>query len=157
MCGSIEPLAPALWFQRIVVISTGELDSLENSLRHAAHLVRLAPVPFRRVVLPILGEREFGALLGAGDLETAAQHLVVPPASLIVEPGGDGPRSRAAIACNILKRPVTGRGSTLAEAILEAWANRLIMLRLEFGLDLEEGPTIEVPRQDAVALGANRA
>jgi hypothetical protein len=31
------------------------------------------------------------------------------------------------------------------------------MLRLEFGLDLEEGPTIEVPRQDAVALGANRA
>jgi len=109
------------------------------------------------VVLPILGEREFEALLGAGDLETAAQHLVVPPASLIVEPGGDGPRSRAAIACNILKRPVTGRGSTLAEAILEAWANRLIMLRLEFGLDLEEGPTIEVPRQDAVALGVNRA
>ncbi|SRR5690606_4607280 len=157
MCDSIEPLAPAIWFQRIVVISAGELESVENSLRHAAHLVQLSPIPFRRVVRPILGESEFEALLEAGDLETAARQLVVPPASLIVEPGADGQQPRATIACNILKRPVAGSGETLAEAILDAWANRLITLKLEFGPDLDDTqPAVHVRCRKSAALGLDQ-
>jgi hypothetical protein len=90
------------------------------------------------VVQPILEESKFEAILEAGDLETAARHLVVPPAALAVEPGDDGQRPRAAIACDILQRPVDGNGDTVAAAILDAWANRLITLRLEFGLELDD-------------------
>lgn len=138
MCDSIEPLAPALWFQRIVVIATGELGSVENSLRHAAHLVQLAPISFRRVVQPILEESKFEAILEAGDFETAARHLVVPPATLTVESADVGQRPRAALACHILQRPVDGNGDTVAAAILDAWASRLIALRLEFGSELDD-------------------
>jgi hypothetical protein len=146
MCNNIEPLAPALWFQRIAVIFSGELGSIENSLRHAAHLVQLGPIPFRKTVLPILDESAFETLLEAGDHEAAARQLVAEPAALLIEPGSDSAPRRVVLGCPILNRGVDGSGETVAHAILRAWASRLVALRVEFGSDLDGAPAAEGQR-----------
>ena len=140
MCMNIEPLATGVWFQRVAVIAGGELGSIENSLRHAAHLVQLAPIAFRRVMPPILDEDAFEALLEAGDYDTAARQLFVTPTTLLIETSVDERPLRAVIGCAILKRPVDGTGESAAAAMLDAWAKWLVTLRLEFGSDLDDDP-----------------
>ena len=135
MTDDIEPLAPALWFGRIEMIARGELSSVENSLRHAAHLLQLTPRPFRHLVRLSLDEDVFEALLEAGELDTAARHLVAQPTALTVDEDPDGP-IHAVISCAIVKRAIHGTGNTVAAAVLNAWTTCLLALRTEFGADL---------------------
>lgn len=140
MCTSDEPLATGLWFQRVAIVATGELGSIENSLRHAAHLVQLAPIAYRRVMPPVLEEDAFEALLASGDFDSAARQLFGPPTALLIETRADGSPLRAIVGCPILKRPVDGAGDSAAAAMLDAWARWLVTLRLEFGSDLDDDP-----------------
>ena len=59
----VEPLDSNLWFERLEAMARGDLGTLENSLRHAFHLVQLAPTRFRRSVHSKLEEDSFEALL----------------------------------------------------------------------------------------------
>lgn len=135
MTDDIEPLVPALWFRRIEMIANGELGNVENSLRHAAHLLQLTPTPFRHVVQLTLHEEVFEALLEGGKYDTAAQYLVAQPTALSVDQDSDG-SVRAAISCSILQRVIHGKGSTVATAVLDAWTTCLLALRTEYGEDL---------------------
>lgn len=135
MTDDIEPLSPALWFERIEMIARGELRSVENALRHAAHMLQLTPRPFREVVHMSLDEGAFEALLDAGELDTAARHLIAQPTALSVEHNPKGP-IRAVISCVILKRAIDGCGDSVATAVLDAWTTCLLALRTEFGADL---------------------
>lgn len=148
MTDEIEPLAPALWFGRIEKIARGELSSVENSLRHAAHLLQLTPRPFRHLVRLSLDEDAFEALLEAGELDTAARHLVAQPTALTIDEDPDGP-VRAVISCVILQRAIHGTGETVATAVLDAWTTCLLALRTEFGADLlslaDQAPHIDQP------------
>lgn len=135
MTDDIEPLPPGLWFRRIEMIAKGELASVENSLRHAAHLLQLTPRPFRHVVRLSLDEDVFEALLEAGKFDTAARHLIAQPTALSVDQDPDGP-VRAVISCVILGRAIQGSGETVATAVLDAWTTCLLALRTEFGADL---------------------
>lgn len=140
MCMRDEPLATGLWFQRVAIVAAGELGSIENSLRHAAHLVQLAPIAFRRVMPPVLEEDAFEALLEAGDFDSAARHLFDAATALLIETRADGSPLRAVVGCPILKRSVDGAGDSAAAAMLDAWARWLVSLRLEFGSDLDDDP-----------------
>lgn len=135
MTDEIEPLAPALWFRRIEKIARGELGSVEASLRHAAHMLQLAPAPFRDVVRLSVNEDEFESLLEARKFDTAARHLVAQPTALSVDEDPDG-SVRAVISCVILTRTIHGTGETVAAAILDAWTTCLLALRTTFGEDL---------------------
>jgi hypothetical protein len=141
MANNIEPLAPNLWFQRLAVIAAGELGSVENSLRHASHLILLTPNSFPKSRSANIGRRRHSRLyLRRATSTPQARQLVVPPANLLVQANPDAKSLRAVIACAILKRPVEGTGETAAAAILDAWTSWLITLRLEFGVDLEQVP-----------------
>ena len=135
MTNDIEPLAAALWFRRIDMIGRGALDSVENSLRHAAHLLQLTPSPFRHLVRLSVDEAVFESLLEAGEFDAAARHLVAQPTALSVDEVPGDP-VRATISCAILGRAVHGTGDTVATAILNAWTTCLLALRAEYGADL---------------------
>jgi hypothetical protein len=135
MTAEIVPLAPELWFRRIEMIAGGELRSVEHSLRHAAHLLQLTPVPLRQQVRLSLNEDVFEGLLEAGEFDTAARYLVAQPTALSIDEDSGGP-IRAVIRCAILKRAVHGTGDTVAAAVLDAWTVCLLSLRVEFGADL---------------------
>jgi hypothetical protein len=135
MVDEITPLDPALWFDRIERIARGDLGSVENSLRHAGHLLQLTPAPFREVVHMSLGEDAYEALLEAGEFDTAARHLIAQPTALSVEQDAEGP-VQAVISCVILNRAIRGKGDTVATAVLDAWTTCLLALRAEFGADL---------------------
>jgi hypothetical protein len=117
------------------MIARGELRSVENSLRHAAHMLQLTPRSFRDVVHMSIDEDAFEELLDAGALDTAARHLIAQPTALSVEQDPNGP-IRAVISCVILKRAIHGHGDTVATAVLDAWTTCLLALRTEFGADL---------------------
>jgi hypothetical protein len=135
MTDDIEPLPPALWFRRIEMIANGELTSVANSLRHAAHLLQLTPRPFRHVVHLSLDEDAFEALLEAEQFDTAARHLIAQPTALSVDQDSEG-SVRAVISCVILGRAIHGTGESVATAVLDAWTTCLLALRTQFGADL---------------------
>lgn len=150
MAETIEPLDSVLWFQRIEVIASGEL-SIENSLRHASHLLQLAPAPFRHIVRLAIDEQRFEALLEAGHFNLAARHLVAQPTALVVERGPDRTKIVAAISCVILQRVIRGTGETEAAAILDAWSSCQLGLRSEFGADLANLRERHEPEERSVA------
>lgn len=140
MTEHIEPLASALWFQRIEKVANGEMRSVEHALRHACHLLQLTPAPFRHVVRLAIDEDRFEALLEAGDFDTAARHLIAQPTALTVEEDQGEPRVRATISCVILNRAIAGTGDTVASAVLAAWTTCLLALKEEYGADQLSGP-----------------
>ena len=135
MTDEIEPLNSALWFRRVEMIARGELRSVENSLRHAAHLLQLAPQRLRHVLRLSIDEAAFEDLLDRGELDLAARHLVAQPTALSLAEEPNGP-VQAAISCVILKRVVHGTGDSVATAVLAAWTTCVLALRSEFGADL---------------------
>jgi hypothetical protein len=135
MVDDLEPLDSMLWFRRIELIANGELGCIESSLRHASHLLQLAPLSLRPQVALSIDEESFEALLSAGDFDTAARYLVAQPTALSIEgPGVD--LVKATIRCSILNRTIHGIGKTVAQAVLDAWATCLLCVRTEYGSDL---------------------
>ena len=141
MAHEVEPLDASLWFFRIEMIARREL-AIENSLRHAAHLLQMAPLPLRPILRLATPEDRFEALLDAGDFDAAARHLVGQPTALTLEPS-DGSQVVAAISCIVLKRVITGVGETEATAILDAWTTCLLAIKARFGEDLERLHTVK--------------
>lgn len=129
----IEPLPECLWFERLELIARRELPSTEHALRHALHLLQLTPRQFRPPEYKALDETHFEALLEAGDLEAAARRLVAAP-TLSVNTAPAVGAVKVAIRCSRLNRTLVGEGDSVADAILQAWAECLLMLR-------EAGPT----------------
>ena len=122
----IEPLEPEIWFERIEAIARGDMG-LEQSLRHACHLLQLTPAPFREVVRLAVAETFFEDLLAARDYDAAARHLTALPTALSVDHTGD--EFSAAISCIILGQVIRGTGPTEATAILSAWTTCLLALK----------------------------
>lgn len=128
MQDDIEPLPPELWFERIEAIARRELGETENCLRHAFHLLQLTPREFRPREYGKLDEAGYEALLDSGELEAAARTLVAAPTlSVTTKTAGTG--VKVAIRCNTLERMVIGEGASVADAILQAWTQCLLMLR----------------------------
>ena len=123
----IEPLSAELWFARLRVIEEGELPGIQNSLRHAAHLAQLAPPPFRARLRLAVTEGEYESLLASEQFDHAARHLVNGIRILSTDDEHDGGLRLVTVSCIVLDHTVIGRGASLASAILDAWANGLLV------------------------------
>lgn len=128
MMDHIEPLDSALWFKQIEKIANGGLAGMEQSLRHASHLLQLTPIRFREVVRLAIEEEDFERLLAAEDYDTAARHLIAQPTALAVVERDGGQSIQASISCVILNRTIHGSGPTVAHAVLSAWTTCLLAL-----------------------------
>ena len=133
MANDIEPLPSDLWFDRIEMIANGELKNTERGLRHALHLLQLTPRECRPPEYDLIDEEGFEALLAKGDLDAAARRLVAAP-TLHVSTRSVGETVEAAITCSTTAQTITGTGDTFAEALLQAWARCLMMMRSDLGL-----------------------
>lgn len=136
MADYVEPLDPILWFTRIELIADGALGCVENSLRHAAHLLQLSPLPLRPFVGLSIDVELFEALLDSGDFDTAARHLVAHPTALSVDRANGAKLIAATIKCSALGRNIRGVADTVANAVLDAWTTCLLAVKTEFGADL---------------------
>jgi len=129
-----EPLDAALWFARIEIIANGALDSVENSLRHAGHLLELTPEKLRPLVGLAIPPDDFELLLEDGYLDGAARHLFASPELLSTE-GGDG-TIRATIQRSALHPKIYGVGDSVAKAVLNAWTTCLLSIKARYGAAL---------------------
>jgi hypothetical protein len=128
---SIEPLGLKTWFTsvgRLSARAVADPAALGSALRHAYHLVQLAPHPLRTAVSAALSERAFEDLLEAGIHDIAAQALVGSPAGLALV---RQPASKAIFA--EVRFPDgssagCGQGRTIARAILQAWCRAALAL-----------------------------
>jgi hypothetical protein len=133
MTDFVEPLPSELWFKRLEMIASGELASVENALRHASHLLLLAPISYRNIVRLTIEEIRFEKLLDLRDLDGAARHLIAHPLALTLS--ADGERVQATVSCPVLGHPVRVSGDTVASAIVGAWATCLPALRTAMGAE----------------------
>lgn len=128
----VEPLPKKLWLARIERIAEGRFATLENALRHASHLLELAPLEFREFARPSISEEQFEALLTRGDLYAAARQLVAQAAALHVQAEEHGTGVVASISCAKHGRVISGSGPCAASAVLHAWTAYLLALRSLF-------------------------
>jgi len=131
-----EPLDAVLWFKRVELIANGVLGSVENSLRHASHLVAIAPQRLRPLIGLGVDPESFEELLESGDFDTAARHLVARQRALSIEGEAGASLVRATIRCPALDARVHGIGDTIAKAVLNAWTSRLLRLKARYGEEL---------------------
>lgn len=124
----VEPLDAAIWFRQIEKIARGKLPGMEQSLRHASHLLQLTPTPFRQVIRLAIDEDAFEAMLEAGEFDSAARHLIAQPAALAVVELNGGRSFQATISCVITNQTIHGSGPTVADAVLSAWTTCLLAL-----------------------------
>ena len=113
----LSPIDADLWFERLAMIARGELRSLERSLRHAFHLVQLAPEEFRRSIRPAADEPSFEALLDESQFHEAASCLIHYPSPPIVAFAGTRV-VEAEIACPKCSSLFRGAGDNPGSAIL---------------------------------------
>ena len=126
----IEPLEPGLWlhqWQRLAARLIETVEDLERALRHAFHLVQLAPRPLRPIVNCHASEDEFEAFLEAGAMETAMFELIGDRLGFSLgRAAGD-----EAVVAEIL--PPGGQmfgasGRSPVEALFQAWLRYLAAL-----------------------------
>jgi hypothetical protein len=127
---SEHPLDAAVWFQRIEMIRDRGLPSTENALRHALHLLQLAPVEYRPQDGPAIDEESYEAFLSEGNYEQAARMLVSATTLGLTATTDDG-SVRVAVRCSAIDHTVFGEGPTVADAILQVWSQYMLMLRSE--------------------------
>jgi hypothetical protein len=129
--GVIEPLDPQSWFRALGKMAerVGEAssDQHESLLRHAFHLLQLAPRPLRSLVRTDLTEAQYEQLLDCEAFESAAVGLVGHPMTYaIFRLKADLFEAQASLPGPA--RPILVRAPTLALALLAAWAQCLVAL-----------------------------
>lgn len=148
----IEPLEPDLWFAALAQLSRRRAAAagggVETLLRHAYHLVQLAPAPLRTVVRSDLDEVSFEALLECEAFDSAAMALVGPPAGFTLR-CATGSRRRlfhASVQIDGQPKPLAEAPmESLACALLGAWINALLALRQRSTGDRSLGPALHTP------------
>ena len=113
----LSPIDADLWFERLAMIASGELRSLERSLRHAFHLVQLTPEEFRRSVRPAADEPSYEALLDQCQFEQAARCLINYPTPPMVALAGP-PLVEAEMTCELCGSLFRGASDNAGSAIL---------------------------------------
>jgi hypothetical protein len=132
--GDIEPLETGLWFQewgKLVLRSRETDEELERVLRHAFHLVQLAPRPLRHVISCPLSEQQFEAVLEAQAWESATVALLGNYLGFVTS-RHCGETVFTAEVSNP-DDPARHRASdrSFARAVLGAWLSYLVMLGSE--------------------------
>jgi hypothetical protein len=129
--GAIEPLEPQSWFRALAKLAerTGRAssDEPEPLLRHAYHLLQLAPRPLGDTVRSDLTEAKYEQLLDCGAFEAAAVGLVGRPMNYaIFRPQAD--LFEAQVCLPGQARPIVARAPSLPMALLAAWTQCLAAL-----------------------------
>jgi hypothetical protein len=127
----IEPLDSQTWFREIEALldrARRSLIDVEEQLRHAYHLMQMAPSPIREIIRPACDESRFEQLLDCAAFESAALALIPEPLKYSIARECDT-RVLAAVA---LPGDDTGHFSAAdgcASALLQAWALSIASLK----------------------------
>lgn len=128
MPDNTTPLPLEMWFERVDIIASGALGSIENALRHACHLLQILPDQLRQCVNWQVDESRMEKLLDAQRFDDAARELLGTTSGLRVAVVS-GNYYRAALTCTMSQRTVTGHGRSEATAIIAAATTCLLGIR----------------------------
>lgn len=126
--GDVEPLETGLWLQEWDKLASRSLiddQDLERVLRHAFHLVQLAPRPLRHLINCAVSEEQYEIMLEVGAWDSAAISLIGDQLGISVT-RLSGTENFTAHVSN-LREPAPRRvsDSTFARAVLKAWLKYL--------------------------------
>lgn len=129
MTEDIEPLSPVLWFQSFEVLRA-RLEQVwglspESHLRHAYHLLQLAPIPLRNLLQPEVTEAEYESLLAAERFDAASIALLGPGFGYQVYREAGETSTTAVLALASTGSRGTATSTTLAMAILPAFCDTI--------------------------------
>lgn len=130
----IEPLEPAMWFERWRWLSGQDYEQaefLERSLRHGFHLIQLTPGPLKHVFRCARLEDEFEQLLEARAYVSAALSLISSSVGYQIR-SLDPDRSEATVSARHVPKEFKASGSTAESALLRAWLKYLDWLGSDF-------------------------
>jgi hypothetical protein len=120
----IEPLEPRVWTQRIGQLADWSITDeagIERTLRHAFHLVQLAPRPLRHLIHCTCSEREFETLLDARAFDAAALRLIGHRTPFILKKSTGSEGATAELWQNDDADRHEASGPSVALALLRAW------------------------------------
>ena len=128
----IQPLEPELWFQALGKLAVRAVDTpaaeSESLLRHAFHLLQLAPGPLKHMVRTELSESEYEHLLECEAFESAAIRLIgYPMTYTLMRCQADIVEAEVKLPDSSDAQPV--RASNLALATIGSWAASLARLQ----------------------------
>ena len=127
----IEPLEPAMWFRAIARLEHRRVrsteDELDRLLRHAFHLIQLAPCPLRSIIRSELSEERFEMLLESQAQESAAVGLVGQPMRYGLVRLTTG-HFEAKVWLKDSVEPTTAHSTSWASALLGAWTQSIVSL-----------------------------
>jgi hypothetical protein len=129
--GDVEPLEPRSWFRMIGKLAAqlegAPSDRHEPLLRHAYHLLELAPRPLRGMIRSDLTAARYEQLLDCGALESAVVGLVGHPMAYeVARLRTDLHEAEVRLPGQV--KPTLARGPSAPIALLAAWTQCLASL-----------------------------
>lgn len=127
----VEPMEPRSWFRMLGKLAEqlegAASDRHEPLLRHAYHLLQLAPRPLRCMIRSDLPEARYEQLLDCGAFESAVLGLVGHPMTYeVAKLQADLHEAEVRLPGQV--KPTLARGASAPMALLAAWTQCLVSL-----------------------------
>lgn len=134
----IEPLELGSWFDALQVLQKRQShvdgSGQESVLRHAYHLMQLAPAPLVEIIRSDIDEACFEQLLAAGAYDAAAVALVGSPMGFTISRAVADKPASAEVYLSVSVSSGSVEAESMSGALVGAWCQAITSIRSKVGI-----------------------